>query len=66
MSQPKLYTLQSRFKCFVDEAPTFDSVSAAVEHANFIGLPQEEFDIFDEQGIRMAGIVTADNVADFL
>ena len=54
-----MYFLKSRFKCFENEFEAFDSVSEAVQRALAVGLSREEFDVFNADGVRVAGVVTA-------
>jgi hypothetical protein len=55
-----MYILRSRFQCFDDEFGSFDSVSEAIQRALAVGLPSEEFDVFDSDGVRVAGATASD------
>lgn len=58
-----MYKLVSKFPCFGDsEFGTFPWASDAIEHAQKVGMPGEEFDVIDADGFRVAGTIVADKL----
>lgn len=54
-----MYKLISTLKCFsVDEFGSFNRAADAIEHALKVGMPGEEFEVVDEDGYKVAGVIT--------
>jgi hypothetical protein len=58
-----MYKLVSKLTCFGEgEFGTFQWASDAIEHAQNVGMPGEEFDVFNSDGVRVAGLIVKDSI----
>lgn len=66
-SKNEKYTLFTEMDCFQDEIlGDFDSVSEAVEEAQRVGFPGEEFFVANKFGVRVASVIVANDLEKVL